>query len=120
MDNIQMEAIEALARYITMHRTDANPYRLYICIHKVGNQGTSRYMRVYVCEGVEVTNFVATILGYKISNAKDTYGCMIVHGCGMDMCFHVVNTLASIVNPIYQNLINGDYYNYVEAGKRRR
>ena len=77
-------------------------------------------MRVYVCEGVEVTNFVARILGYKISNAKDTYGCMIVHGCGMDMCFHVVNRLASIVNSIYQNLINGDYYNYVEAGKRRR
>lgn len=68
------------------------PFKFGVRLCKVAKDGTVRYLRLYIGT-LEVTGMVANILGKKVSRAKDTYGCLIVHGCGMDMAFAVVDSL---------------------------
>ena len=42
---------------------------------------------------VDVTRDVARVVGWRLH--RD--GGIVVHGCGMDMCFHVVYTLSRII-----------------------
>lgn len=52
----------------------------------------TRYMKVYA-RGSDITQMCADILGRKLSEARDTYGCIIVHGSGMDMCYDLANRI---------------------------
>lgn len=69
------------------------PIQLEIGLDKLANQysptgNQSRYMRVKI-QGKDVTEMVADMINLKISHAKDTDGCLIIHGCGMDMAYNI-------------------------------
>ncbi len=67
------------------------PIKLGLKLEKVvydrNRQGNdARYFSVYV--GVaNITQMVAEAVNLKLSKAKDTRGCLIIHGSGMDMGF---------------------------------
>jgi len=112
-EELRDDSIRALGEYGIQNRTNDSPYRLSIKLCKVGNGGMTRYMRVYREDG-EITQMIANITGWKVSKAKDTYGCVIVHGCGMDMAFHLVNTVGRVVNYRYPDAIDTQYYKLIE------
>lgn len=83
-------------------------------IDKISSDGMTRYMHFYIGDR-DVTGMIANILGRKLSQARDTYGSIIVKGCGMDMAFSV------IVDIKYKSEfpdVYSDYYDYI--GKKRR
>lgn len=67
----------------------AMPVTVNIGLHKVVDrldpQGNhKRYLKVYSGD-FDITKFIADATGLTMSNAKDTNGCIIIHGSGMDM-----------------------------------
>ena len=68
------------------------PVRCSIGLHKIAKSGTVRYLRVFI-NGKDITEAVADATGYAISRARDTNGCIIVHGCGTDAGVDVVYLL---------------------------
>lgn len=97
--------------------------RLSIGLDKIANKlspngNQSRYLRCFL-DGHEVTGMVASLCGFTTSNAKDTRGCIIVHGCGMDMGFYVQSKVYSCA---FENgekeMFDKSNYNYI--GKRMR
>lgn len=69
-----------------------------------GNQ--LRYFRFFI-NGMDVTGMVANALGTKVSKAKDTYGCIIRKGCGMDIALGTIWALRKTTTD--QNLYAEDY-----------
>ena len=59
---------------------------------KHGNGNDSRYFRCFI-NGHDVSQMIAVFINRKFSRAKNTYGCVIVHGVGMDMAFSLQNTV---------------------------
>ena len=92
--------------------------RLSIGLDKLANRKQTRYFRCFLNEQ-EVTGMVASLCGFTTSNAKDTRGCIIVHGCGMDMGFYVQSKVYSCA---FENgekeMFDKSNYNYI--GKRMR
>lgn len=67
-------------------------------VRSVSASGMSRRISLYIVDGSEIRNidhWVSIITGYKHSNN----GGLIVGGCGMDMCFHLVHTLGACLWP---------------------
>ena len=72
--------------------------RVYTSVSHVSRSGMSRIIHVYVVSKGEIQNitgFVAHALGWR----RHAHGGMYVGGCGMDMGFHTVYTLGSVLFP---------------------
>lgn len=80
--------------------------------YRQGND--ARYMRVYIGD-IEVSRMVAEFTGLKVSHSRNTYETVIIHGCGMDMCFALADNVRSRAS--YQGYPDmfSNYYNYKEV-----
>ena len=80
---------------------------------RYGNGNDSRYFRCFI-NGNDVSQMLADFVHLKHSTAKATNGCVIVHGCGMDMAFwlqyRVYNKAVSLN---YLKMFDSDKYNLV-------
>lgn len=89
------------------------PIKLQIGLVKLINTGTQkRYFRVYI-DGHDVTQMVANAVGLKLSKAKDTYNCLIIKGCGMDMGFALQCRVSKHSYQYNPNLFDKDDYIYL-------
>lgn len=78
----------------------------------------ARYFEVKI-HGSTVTQMVAEATNLKISKARDTYNCLIVHGSGMDMGFALQDRLYHKASQAgYPNMFDKDEYIYL--GKRNK
>lgn len=112
----------ALLRYVKENNLGKG-IKLSIGLDKLANvnhpQGKqSRYLRCFI-NGAEVTGMVASLCNFPISKARDTYGCLIVHGCGMDMGWFVQS---EVYSRAFQNgekeMFDMGYYHFL--GRRKR
>ena len=86
------------------------PIKLEIQLDKVSSDGMTRYMTIEI-GGHNVTQMVANALNYKVSKARDTYGSMIVKGCGMDMGLDVLERLKyAMEDTEYPDMFNTSDY----------
>lgn len=86
------------------------PVMLEMKVEKITNDGTTRYIRVKI-QGVDVGGLVAIATDKRVSRARKTRGCVIVHGCGMDMLLELqmrVHNKASMLG--YPNMFHKDRY----------
>lgn len=70
--------------------------KVYIVLRSVAKSGMSRTLSLFViCDGElsDITGYAAHSLGWPLVNAKGSRA-MRVEGCGMDMGFHAVSSLA--------------------------
>lgn len=68
---------------------------LYFVIRDVARSGMSRTMSVFIVKDgglYGITHLVAKVCGYPLTRGGDV--AFRVHGCGMDMRFHVASSLA--------------------------
>lgn len=82
------EAKAKLAPFLTPGTT------VYTVLSKVAASGMTRHIRVFIMrdgEPWDVSFLAARVLDYRIG---DKTGGLVVGGCGMDMGFHVVNSLS--------------------------
>lgn len=85
---------ELLENYITSDNTT-----IYTILRSVSSSGMSRKISVKFAEGsniYDITYLVAKILGDKVSDVNG-YNTIKVNGCGMDMGFHLVYSLSSVL-----------------------
>jgi hypothetical protein len=89
---------------------------LYFVIESVSRSGMSRTMRVYVQATDDqgrpymqwITGHVARVLGWRMARGwKDG---VRVDGCGMDMCFHLVDCLLRAVFGYGPEALNANHY----------
>lgn len=78
---------------------------------RYGNGNDARYFRCFL-NGNDISQMVADFVHMKHSTAKTTNGCVIVHGCGMDMAFYLQNEAyrAGERNG-YPKMFNSQFYN---------
>ena len=88
---------ENMEQFIRDHECLHMPIMLDIGLHKLadrnhpkGNQ--KRYLKCYVGD-FDITKFVAETTNLPFSEAKDSPGCVIIHGCGMDMGLALINRI---------------------------
>jgi len=65
---------------------------VYTCLNKVSRSGMTRHISVHIIKKsqiIDITWLVAGVTGWKLTDDMS----LIIHGCGMDMGFHVVYTL---------------------------
>ena len=65
-------------------------------IRHVNPKGTSRHIKVFAISGERIQNvsyYVSKLLNWKLTKNDGVF----VSGCGMDMGFHLVYTLSSIL-----------------------
>ena len=68
----------------------------------VSKSGMTRHIKFFVIRDnspLYLTNTIIEKLGYKPNKHWDS---IVVRGCGMDMGFHVVSTLASVLYDDYK------------------
>ena len=73
--------------------------RVYTSVKHVSRSGMQRTIGLYVVTDGEVDDisvYVSRALGWRRDYRR---GGLIVDGCGMDMCFHTVYVLASVLFP---------------------
>ena len=73
---------------------------IYSIIRHVSKSGMTRHIsffHIYNNQPHYLTNSIAEVLGYKMNKYHDA---IIVGGCGMDMAFHVVNSLEYKLNEL--------------------
>lgn len=73
--------------------------RVYSIIRHVSSSGMSRRIDFYTIKGnrpMFLTWYIGRLLGYKRPVGKDG---IVVGGCGMDMCFHIVYELGRTLFP---------------------
>lgn len=106
--------MNALDSYVKNHQMNEVKFR--VGIDKISSDGMTRYMHFFIGES-DVTGMLANVAGYKVSRAQNTYGSMIVHGCGMDMAFSVIMSLkhVSAIPDVYKE--NYDYLGTRKRGK---
>lgn len=89
---------------------------IYIVIDTVARSGMSRTMRVYVQAEDDdgrpylqwITGHVARVLGWRLERGgRDA---VRVDGCGMDMCFHLVDCLLHAVFGYGPEALNANHY----------
>lgn len=76
---------------------------IYGIVRKVSQSGMSRDIDLYIIKDnklVYLTGYASTILGYSMSKDRG----MTVQGCGMDMVFHCVISLAQSVGIDYETI----------------
>lgn len=88
------------------------PVRCSIGLHKVSGDGMTRYFRVYI-EGHDVTTMAAKAIGLTVSKAKDSYGCVIIHGCGSDMALEIQHRLYRAAFEKYGDMFDINSYDYI-------
>ena len=94
------------------------PIKLDIALEKIaydktGRGNDSRYFKVYI-GGMNVTQMVAEAANLKLSKARDTRDCVIVHGSGMDMGFALQDRVQRAAYQAgYPNMFDRDLYNYL-------
>ena len=96
----------------------STPIKLGIGLHRVsydrdhcGND--ARYMKVYI-EGKGVTQMVAEATNLGMSNAKDTKGCLIIHGSGIDIAFALQNRVSQkAIQAGYAQMFDRGGYEYL-------
>lgn len=71
---------------------------IYTIVTHVARSGMSRRIRCFMMRGAaddmgpwDITGYVGLALGYR---RNDRDGGLVIGGCGMDMGFHVVNSLS--------------------------
>ena len=77
---------------------------VYTCLRRVSSSGMSRQISVHIIEDActarprlrDITGFVAGALDNPMARDRDA---LQVSGCGMDMGFHVVNSLEYALGP---------------------
>lgn len=72
------------------------------------NGRDSRYLRVFI-NGRDVSQMVANMTNHKISRARDTYGTVIMHGCGMDIGW-------LLQSEVYEKACDTGYKKMFDAG----
>lgn len=82
-------SLEMLNRYLQKDDT------VYSVIRHVASSGISRQIDFYAIgedrKPVYLSGYIEDVLPYR----RNKRGALVVSGCGMDMCFHVVYSLAS-------------------------
>ena len=74
-----------------------NADRVFFIVHSVASSGTSRVMSAYVIANDDLVCLDGLFIEAGIgSRAKDRG--FRVHGCGMDMRFHALDSLASTLH----------------------
>lgn len=104
----QQERLEAT----TMLRAILKPGdTVYAIVRSVSASGMSRKMSFFAVDRdakerplISLTSRIGAALGWNVSDYHGHWA-ITVGGCGMDMVFHVVSTLASVLFPID----GGDY-----------
>ena len=87
----RQEAIEQLRAILPPGST------VYCLVTHVARSGMSRRMRFFLMDGgmpSRLTHLIAMALDYPLVNGSGGNWEMRVGGCGMDMGFHVVNSLS--------------------------
>lgn len=115
-----MKNTENIISFIKSHNL-SSPIKLQIGLHKLANRLASdgnqkRYFKVYAkCDNYayDITKFVSESTGLSYSLAKDTYGCVIISGCGMDMAFQLISLLNQSVYEYGVDLFDTDTYEYL-------
>ena len=104
--------MNALDSFVKRNHMEQVKFR--VGIDKVSSDGMTRYMHFYIGEH-DVTGMIANVCKYKLSQARNSYGSLIVHGCGMDMAFSVITNIKykSEFPEVYS-----EYYDYL--GKKKR
>lgn len=72
---------------------------IYTILRSVSHSGMSRKISFKVADGssiFDITYLVAKVLDYKMINANG-FNAIRVNGCGMDMGFHLVYSLSSVL-----------------------
>lgn len=72
---------------------------VYTILRKVSSSGMTRHISLKVAEGsniFDITYLVAKALGDKVSDVNG-YNTIKVQGAGMDMGFHIVYNLSSVL-----------------------
>ena len=109
---VNRESVKSLAQILLDSNID-KPIRLNIGLRKVSRDGMSRYMRVYLGNR-DITKLVIGALDGKMSKAKDSYGCIIIKGTGMDMGYYLLERIDNALSYCgFNNLINRKEYNYL-------
>lgn len=79
---------------------------IYTVVRSVSASGMSRIMSFKVVKGGElcdVTYYVAGLLNYSLNDYQG-HNTIRVNGCGMDMAFHVVSSVATVLFNDYKTL----------------
>lgn len=89
------------------------PIKLEIGLAKIDYRNCqTRYFRVYI-NGHDVTQMIANAVNLKLSKAKRTNNCLIVHGCGMDMGLALQDRVYRAAYQYNSNLFDKDDYIYL-------
>jgi hypothetical protein len=95
---LREQSKKELLRYFK--RKDAN---IYAIIRRVSSTGMTRYMDFYVIDKGAmrcITHRIADVLDWRIGKGD----ALIVTGCGMDMVFHTVSSVASALGVDYSKV----------------
>lgn len=83
-----------------------------VCPDRYRQGNDARYMRVWIGD-TEVSRMVSEYTGLKLSKSRDAYESVIIHGCGMDMCFALSDCVRSRAKyDGYENMFS-NYYKYI-------
>ena len=98
----KLQAIEREKDLETLRKWIKPGDRLYTILRQTSRSGMSRHISV-VCTDDDsprdISGWVARAIDYR---RDDRDGGLKVPGCGMDMGFHVINTLSYVLYPTYQ------------------
>jgi len=90
-ERLKKEAKDYLYRYIEAGQD------VYCVLNSVSNSGMTRHITVLlpICldgnkQIINISYYVASLLGYKFGKENS----VVVGGCGMDMGFHIINSLS--------------------------
>jgi hypothetical protein len=89
-DAAKKSAIQSLKKMIGNNKT------VYTSLAHVSSSGMTRRIKSYIVVKGKIVNidwYIARALGWKHSND----GGIVVGGCGMDMGFHLVYSLSSVI-----------------------
>ena len=107
-DTEKTEAIAKLREWIKPGDT------VYTVLDQVSRSGMSRHIRVVLLKNSEALHpNWAVGKALSLRHAKRNgyeQDALVVGGCGMDMGFHVVNSLSYVLYPEYQCVGKGDGY----------
>lgn len=93
------------------------PIKLEIELNKIaydrnGCGNDARYFKVFI-NGKDVTTMVAAAVNLKMSYARNSYGCLIIHGSGMDMGFALQDKMyRASYQAGYPDMFDRDFYTY--------
>lgn len=70
---------------------------IYTSLQSVSSTGMSRRLNIFIVKDnniVNITWHVANVLEYRYNDQKES---LVIGGCGMDMGYHVVYSLSSVL-----------------------